>query len=279
MSSIGKILVVVNLVLSVLVLGAAGALLNRGDATRTEVTQLQGKVTAAEQARTDAEAQFVERERTLTAEKQRLEEDKNDLEVQRDNEVRNVARLEAEAQQLRDDITKINAKLDTLESSLNGTMQRNQELTDLNGTLREEAIQAKSAASQAEQGRRDLEDDIAEANRKVQELEDQIATLSAAAAAGPMAGGGSSRAASVPVIEATIKEVNAPMGFVVLDKGRNQSVEEGYTFAVSRDGAYVGRVTANQIFNDYAVALIEEQAPNARIQMGDVASTELQQAQ
>src|SRR6188474_730676 len=127
MSSIGKILVVVNLALSLLVLGAAGALLSKGEATKKDVTELGSKLKAAETARTDAETQYAERERALNAEKQRLEEDKNDLEVAKDNAENKAQRAEVDNQQLRDDITKINAKLETIESNLSGTLQRNQE--------------------------------------------------------------------------------------------------------------------------------------------------------
>lgn len=275
MSSIGKILIVVNVVLSGLVLGAAGALLSKTEDAKTHITKLEGQVKTAESAKADAEAQYTERERALTAEKTRLEEDKSDLEVARDNADNKAQRLEVDNQQLRDDITKINAKLDTLDSSLSGTMQRNQELTDMNATLREEAMKAKTEAQQSEMGKRDLEDQIAEAKRKVQELEDQIATLSQAPAGGAMAAGGGGPA--MPHIEATVKEVNFENGFVVLDKGRNQSVERGYTFNVSRDGTYLGRVKVDQLYANYATALIEEQVPNARFQTGDVASTQAAQ--
>jgi uncharacterized phage infection (PIP) family protein YhgE len=276
MSSIGKILVVVNLALSLLVLGAAGALLSKGEATKKDVTELGTKLKAAETARTDAESQYAERERALNAEKQRLEEDKNDLEVAKDNAENKAQRAEVDNQQLRDDITKINAKLETIESSLSGTLQRNQELTDLNGTLREEAMKAKTEAQQSEMGKRDLEDAIAEGKRKVQELEDELAAAKETAAAGGAPGAAGSPMASVPRIEATVKEVNLADGFVVLDKGRNQSVERGYTFNVTRDGNYLGRVKVDMLFANYATALIEEQAPNARFQTGDVASTQAQ---
>jgi len=275
MSSIGKILVVVNLVFSLLVVGAAGALLNRTEESKTQMSKLEGQLKTAESARSDAEAQYAERERALTSEKTRLEEDKSDLEVQRDNADNKAQRLEVDNQQLRDDITKINAKLDTLDSSLSGTLQRNQELTDMNATLREEAMKAKTETQQAEMGKRDLEDEIAEAKRKVQELEDQVATMSQAPAGGAMAAGGAA-APSMPHIEATVKEVNFENGFVVLDKGRNQSVERGYTFNVSRDGTYLGRVKVDMLYANYATALIEEQVPNARFQTGDVASTQAQ---
>jgi len=276
MSSIGKILVVVNLALSLLVLGAAGALLSKGEATKKDVTELGSKLKAAETARTDAETQYAERERALNAEKQRLEEDKNDLEVAKDNAENKAQRAEVDNQQLRDDITKINAKLETIESNLSGTLQRNQELTDLNGTLREEAMKAKTEAQQAEMGKRDLEDAIAEGKRKVQELEDELTAQKETAASGGSPGAMGSPTASVPRIEATVKEVNLADGFVVLDKGRNQSVERGYTFNVSRDGNYLGRVKVDMLFANYATALIEEQVPNARFQTGDVASTQAQ---
>jgi chromosome segregation ATPase len=179
MSSIGKIFVVGNLVLSLLVLGAAGALLKQTEVTKTRVAELESQLADSKQALAEANSAFTERERVINLDKQRLQEDKDDLEVARQNADRNVARLEADNQQLRDDVTKINSKLDSLESSYSGTLQRSQELTDLNATLRTEAMEAKDAQRKAELAQRGMTDQLAASGRQATELKDELNAVTA----------------------------------------------------------------------------------------------------
>jgi hypothetical protein len=283
MSSIGKIFVVVNLVLSLLVLGAAGALLKQTEVTKAQVTELQGKLSGAEQALAEANSAFTERERVLNLEKQRLQEDKDDLEVARQNADRNVARLEADNQQLRDDVTKINSKLDALESSYSTTLQRSQELTDLNATLRTESMDAKEAQRQAEMEQRNMTDLLAAAERRAIELDDRLAAATAEASdaaklleVAVASGFDPTTVVAMPRIEANIADVDEQYGFVVLDKGSNDQVQKGFTFEVHRGGDYLGRVRVDQVYANYATATIQILADDARMQRFDRASTYLQ---
>jgi ABC-type transporter Mla subunit MlaD len=282
MSSIGKIFVVVNLVLSLLVLGAAGALLKRTEVTKEQVTELEGQLSASQSDLDEANSQFAERERVLNAEKQRLQEDKEDLEVLKANAERTSQRLETDNQQLRDDVSKINVKLDTLESSLTGLEQRNQELNALNAQYLNEKRDAEAAQLAAEQAARDVQDQLAELGRQVTELQDQLALArSDADEAAKLlevakAGGfDPTTVVAMPRIEATVAEVDDEYGFVILDKGKDDQVQTGYTFEVHRGGNYLGRVKVDQVYANYSTARIEMTAPNARMQRFDRASTYL----
>jgi hypothetical protein len=283
MSSIGKIFVVGNLVLSLLVLGAAGALLKQTEVTKEQVTELQAEVAAAETALEEANSAFTERERVINLDKQRLQEDKDDLDVARQNADRQVASLQADNQQLRDDVSKINSKLDSLESSYSTTLQRNQELTDLNATLRTEAMDAKNAQRQAELDQRGMTDQVAAAAREAAELGDQLAAATADAREAAKllevaiaAGFDPTTVVAMPRIEANVADVDDQYGFVVLDKGANDQVEKGFTFEVHRGGNYLGKVRVDQVYANYATATIEILADNARMQRFDRASTYLQ---
>ncbi|MHC5212326.1 MAG: hypothetical protein ACYTG2_16540 [Planctomycetota bacterium] len=283
MSSIGKIFVVGNLVLSLLVLGAAGALLKNTEVTKAQVTDLEGQVASAEEALAEANSAYTERERVLNLDKQRLQEDKDDLEVARQNADRNVSRLEADNQQLRDDVTKINDKLTTLESGFSSTLQRNQELTDLNATLRAESMDAKEAQRQAELGQRESADQLAAAERQASELQAELgaATAKANDAAKLLevaiaSGFDPTSVVAMPRIEANVADVDEQYGFVVLDKGANDQVEKGFTFEIHRGGDYLGRVKVDQVYANYATASIQILADNVRMQRFDRASTYLQ---
>jgi hypothetical protein len=283
MSSIGNIFVVVNLVLSLLVLGAAGALLKQTEVTKTRVAVLESQLADSKQALAEANSAFTERERVINLDKQRLQEDKDDLEVARQNADRNVARLEADNQQLRDDVTKINSKLDSLESSYSGTLQRSQELTDLNATLRTEAMEAKDAQRKAELAQRGMTDQLAASGRQATELKDELNAVTAKAndaakllQVAVASGFDPTTIVAMPRIEANVADVDEQYGFVVLDKGANDKVEKGFTFDVHRGGTYLGRVRVDMVYANYATATIQFLGENVKMQRFDKASTYLQ---
>jgi hypothetical protein len=283
MSSIGKIFVVGNLVLSLLVLGAAGALLKQTEVTKTRVAELESQLADSKQALAEANSAFTERERVINLDKQRLQEDKDDLVVARQNADRNVARLEADNQQLRDDVTKINSKLDSLESSYSGTLQRSQELTDLNATLRTEAMEAKDAQRKAELAQRGMTDQLAASGRQATELKDELNAVTAKAndaakllQVAVASGFDPTTIVAMPRIEANVADVDEQYGFVVLDKGANDKVEKGFTFDVHRGGTYLGRVRVDMVYANYATATIQFLGENVKMQRFDKASTYLQ---
>ncbi len=282
MSSIGKIFVVLNLVLSLLVVGAAGSLLRQTDVTKADV-EAKAKQIASVQAQLDeANTSFAARERELAEGKQRLEEEKNDLEVAKQNLERDNQKLDLNNQQLRDDVTKINGRLEALESSYTTTLQRSQELADTNDQLRTEAFNAKDAQRQAELAKRELMDQIAAAKAEASSAVEQLATVSATnktneallEVAGK-SGFDPTAVLAMPRIEALVAEVDPTYGFVVLDKGKLDDVQRGFTFEVYRGGTYLGRVKVDEIFDNYSTARIELKAPDASMQRFDKASTYL----
>lgn len=282
MSSIGKIIVIVNLVLSVLVLGAAGALLKKTNKTEADYKVVADELATAKSSLDQARSEFAERERSLNADKQRLQDERSDIEVQRQNLERNVAKLEVDNQQLANDISAINATLKTIESSFSNTEQRVVELGDQNAQLRSDLMDAKQAANSAARAQGDAEGQLADAQRAADEAaaeltgtRDQLATANKLVEVAKAAGFDVSTLMAMPRIEATVAEVDEQYGFVVLDKGANDSVERGFTFDVHRDGQYLGRVKVDETYANYATARIEIRAPGAKMQRMDKASTHL----
>src|SRR5689334_22617811 len=107
MSSIGKVFVLVNLVLAVFVLGAAGALLKRTDVTSQQYKDAQASLATAKTELETARSDFAEHERALTADKAKLTQDLGDADVARQTAENKAAKLEADNQQLRDDVSGI----------------------------------------------------------------------------------------------------------------------------------------------------------------------------
>lgn len=282
MSSIAKVFVIINLVLALLVLGAAGALLKRTDATSAQLKTAQDSLAAAKAEAEQARSEYTERERALGADKQRLQEERDDIEVARLGLERNVQSLTADNQSLKGDISKINNSLQALEASFSTTQQRVNELSDQNAQLREQAQQSKTAANEAENARAAAESAQADLDRQIAQLQEELSgakseldTSSKMLEVAKASGFDATSIVAMPRIEATVAEVDEQYGFVILDKGKDDKVERGFTFEVYRDGQYLGRVKVDETFADYATARIEFKSPGQKMQRYDRASTYL----
>ena len=280
MSTIGKILVVVNLALALLVLGAAGALLQRTEVTSKQLTDAQSARDDLQQQLDEERSDWQAKERQLGAEKRRLQDENDDLSVAKENAERSKSKEELDNQQLRDDLTKITAKLDNLEASFQATERRNSELNDLNGELRDQAASAKEAQRDAELARRDMEDELASLRRERVDLDEQITALmedvrglEALKETAVAAGFNPTSVMAAPQIEATLAEVDSQYGFVILDAGGRDQVARGFTFDVYRGGQWLGQVRVDQVYDDYSTARIVQQ--NGEMRRFDRATTHL----
>jgi len=243
MSSIGKIFVIVNLVLALLVLGAAGALLKHTDATTKDVQQAKAQLETAKGDLDKARSDFAERERALNADKAKLAQDQQNSDVARQTAENKATKLEADNQQLRDDVTGIKTSLTALESSFSNTQQRLNELTDQNGQLQTQVMDAKGAVAAAVKEKTDAESktaasasELGETKDKLAKSADDLATANKLLEVAKASGVDLSNVMAMPHIDASVAEVDDQYGFVVLDKGKKDSVERGFTFDVHRDG-------------------------------------------
>jgi predicted nucleic acid-binding Zn-ribbon protein len=282
MSSIGKIFVIVNLLLAVLVLGAAGALLKRTDVTQQQYKDAQVALETAKTELETARSDFAAQERTLTSDKAKLSQDKDSADVARQTAENKATKLEADNQQLRDDVTQIKGTLQTFQTNFSTTEQRVQELTDQNSQFRQQMMDAKQAANDADKAKSEAESKTADAERQVTELQGQLdktkgdlSTANKLVEVAKAQGVDVKNVIAMPRIDATVAEVDDQYGFVVLDKGKKDNVERGFTFDIHRDGKYLGRVKVDQIYDNYSTARIEIKAPDAKMQRMDKASTYL----
>jgi uncharacterized protein (DUF342 family) len=282
MSSIGKVFVIVNLVLAVFVLGAAGALLKRTDVTTQQARDAQASLQTAKADLDQARSDFAERERALTADKSKLQQEKDSADVERQTAENRAVKLEADNQQLRDDVSKINGSLQAFQSSFSTTEQRVQELTEANSQLRQQMMDAKELANTAEKTRGDAEKLAQDSERKLGDLQMELdkakgdlSTANKLVEVAKAAGVDVKNVMAMPRIDAQVAEVDEQYGFVVLDKGKKDNVERGFTFDVHRDGEYLGRVKVDVTYDNYSTARIELKAPNAKMARFDKASTHL----
>lgn len=278
MSTLGKIFVGLNVLLSFVVLGSAAALLQQRAGTADQIAVLEDEKASLQAELDDTRSNFVARERQLQDEKRQLQEQSDDLDVAKQTADRNAARLEADNQQLRDDVTKINSNVDLLNQSFANLQQRNSDLEDQNDQLRRDAIAAAEAQRQAEREAADMSDArgaaetaLADASDELTDAMERVRELEALLEVAKASGFDATSVVAAPQIDGQVVEVDPEYGFVILDKGRDAGVQRGFVFEVYRGGTYIGQVRVDSVYDNYASAKIEfTQGP---IQMFDRAST------
>ena len=280
MSSIGKIFVVVNLVLALLLLGSLGALLNSARSTKDDVAALQLVVDAKTAEAEQAASEFSSQKRALDGEKRNLQSAKQDLEVERDNAMRSADKESLNNQQLRDDLSKLSVNYELLQGDLSAAQQRNTSLQDSNDDLRNQAQTSQNDAREAELARRDLEDQIAAYEDTIEGLNSELTVAMDRARQAERlvdyaktAGFDPSTLIATPAIDALVAQVDTEYGFVILDKGAMDSVEKGFTFDIFRGPDYLGQVRVDTVNDNYSTARIT--LSNGTMRAHDRATTRL----
>jgi len=280
MSSIGKIFVVVNLVLALLLLGSLGALLNASRATKAEVASLEQQVADLEAHKTQSSSDFASQKRALDSEKRSLESAKQDLEVERDNAMRSASKEAVDNQQLRDDVSKLSVNYELLQSDLSAAQQRNTDLQDSNDQYRDQAQTAQNDARESLLARRDLEDQIVGLNGSIEVLNVELTVAMDRARQAERlvdyaktAGFDPTMLIAAPAIDALVASVDTEYGFVILDKGSSDAVEKGFTFDVYRGPDYLGQVRVDTVNDNYSTARI--MLSNGTMRAHDRATTRL----
>lgn len=285
MSSVGKILVVVNLVLSLLVVGSLGALLQASKATADDNARLQSELTEAE---ADFQSQLDERDaemRALQNDKQSLENTNSDLEVRAQGAVGQLESQRRDAQELSNSLAKLTSSFEQQAAALTAKDQRIADLQDSNDDLRNQSDDAEDGRRAAESGRRDAEDRVAALERQVAQKDDELADALARAHDAEMlvqlaedSGFKPALIMGMPLIEGLVAQVDSEFDFVIIDRGSNHEVERGFTFDIYRpgsDGGYLGQVRVDDVHADYCTATIVTLAPDRSIQRSDLATTRL----
>jgi predicted transcriptional regulator len=79
--------------------------------------------------------------------------------------------------------------------------------------------------------------------------------------------------ALVPPIEGIVEAVNEKDNLVVLSVGKDQNALEGYKFTVRRGGEYIGKVEVIKVYEDLSGARVSFLVPGQQVKVGDVVKT------
>ncbi len=282
MSTISKVFIVVNLVLSVFLLGSVAAILSNSATYKEKYDELannQGTEAAdlkSELATARGQIENMEGEnRRLQNQVSDLESDNQTLQTERDQE-------RADNNQLRSSVDSISSSMQSVQTALNDMDSRNADLASQKDAARDKAAEADQAKMVAERERDDARRELenvsgfrADLEGRIAELEEERDLLKAEREALVQMGVPVSEliGQAVPLIEAKVSNVGE--GFVVLNVGDKDGVQIGYPFDVYRGENYVGRVIVDKVYPDTCTARVRVQNRDLEFESLDNATTRL----
>lgn len=284
MTTIAKIFIVVNFLLSVFFVGIAATVLHKTDEYRT---LYDGEVMAKNQLEQDKNAEID----VLNGKNEKLNDDKSKLSSERDGLVAEKERLTQDQNQLRNEMRNINGTKDRLSTTVESMRSQLAEfetyVKSIQGEKDDSAQKmndAMEAQRVAENEQRRLSDQLGEERSLTADLQKNIENLQARVDEWEMINkywldakglNLQESLATVPPINGRIASVKDNLGFVILSVGANDSVKVGYTFVVSRGDEYIGDVTVDQVEDNSSSARISFTKRGAQMRVSDEVTTKL----
>lgn len=282
MSPIGKLFVVLNLVFSIAMLAVVANILAKGEeykntltTTKAQVTKLESDLKVATDKYNESLKQNQKDLEKANDEVNSLKLDKTRLQDQLDQERRN-------NDQLRGDVTKIQASLGEFAKSIESNQSRTTQLTEENTKLRGEKDDAVNKQRQAEDDLARVQGELDQAKRDIADLEQKVTSAINKTADLENVINAAQKAYNIDLarwigtpepIDAVVQEVNDEIGFVVLSVGAQDNVKAGNKFDVYRGATYVGEVVVDETYPDNSTARITLR--NAQFKKMDRATTKL----
>jgi vacuolar-type H+-ATPase subunit I/STV1 len=280
MSVIAKILIVLNLVLAVVFLGASATFLGQQESWKVKHVELTKTSTATIN---DLTAQRDGANRTAR--------EQENLAAQRQEQIADLqGRMEAKENdytQITESYNTLLGQYERLSQTYKDAVALNESLTQQKNTLinekdaaltaKRDAIDAKNAA-ETEQKRLEGEletskMDNSELAKRHMELADQHESQTVLLEAYVEKFGSLSDVMNPPTIKARVTAVDTNLNIVMLSVGRDDKVKVGFPFTVYRGNEYIGKVIIDKVEADYASGYSVKELEQGAIQVGDEATT------
>ena len=283
MSTIGKFFIVLNLALAGLFVGSAASLINNSDSYRV---QLEANVSEMNVMKEDKDAKISE----MTSNLRQSQEERNNLNHENGQLSANFDAEKERGLTHKQKNDNLEGQLQSIEGKLNDLNQTNSDLNvELGGlrrqfesvrTERDSALDARDAAASTAKGAveeanlatgeaSDLRLKLARETERANQTEAQLAT------AVSLYNIDVTTIGAQPAMEGTVTSVSAAGGatYVVIDLGKNDSVQPGYTYDVFNGSVYKGRISVLTVNESKSAATVA--MSNAPIAAGDRVVTSL----
>lgn len=283
MSSIGKIFIVVNLVLSLVFLGAASALISKGSDLKKQLDEKTAGMSKAEAEVKEIDAKHKatinDQQKTmdaLRAEKNRFQTDAESLRVAYDQEKQVNAQLRGDVDGIKADLGNYATNNKMLHEQITAIQAEKDKIRDAKDaavSAQEKAeTEAKDAAAAMRKAQGELADIKDGAEKAMRERDEVVAKLKRMQS---MTGMGADMLQGQPQIETSVQEVSDDLGMVMLNAGKNQGVQIGYSFDLYSGSTYLGKAVVDNVQETYSSAKVTIRVPGASISKGAKATTKL----
>jgi SMC interacting uncharacterized protein involved in chromosome segregation len=280
MSVIAKILIVLNLVLAVVFLGASATFLGQQESWKKKHDDIK-TASAAEIA--DLKAQRDGANRTAR--------DQETLASQRQEQIAEVQGIlqakESEYTQITERYSTLLGQYERLSQTYKDAIALNDSLTQQKNALINEkdaaltekrnAIEEMNAAvTERKRVEGELESaqmDKSELAKRMTELADQHESQTVLLEAYVEKFGSLADVMNPPTIKARVTAVDNNLNIVMLSVGRDDGVKKGFAFTVYRGNEYIGKVIIDKVEADYASGYSVKELEQGAIQVGDDATT------
>lgn len=285
MSSIAKIFIVVNLLLSALTLGWASTHLGVAENYKNQLATAETAAAAVVESK-DAEIAGLRGDvGDLEASRDSVRSEKDQAVAMRDRNGSDLEQSRAEANTLR-------ARLDSIDSTLGDYQTTNENLQGRWEQSQGDLATAVEARREAESGQEDAlaaetvaQTGLDSANRSIAGLRTEVTSLgkqlansqTEVALLAEATGTDPASLISQPQIDGVLLQVDLSItpALVAINKGSADNVKRGYTFDVFSQGVYKGRVRVENVQDNMCTASILSTYNGAQMAQGDNASTKL----
>jgi DNA repair exonuclease SbcCD ATPase subunit len=282
MSLFAKIMVIVNFILAVVFLAAAGTLLGAAEDYKAKYEQAK---TLAGEEKVNLQKQIDERQTQLEATR-KTSADIQAAKAQAEGQLRS---LQDSNTQLQGANSQLRADLDRLTAAQTDLQGRNAEKDKTIDSLRNELSTSESGRKEMEAKNKAQNDDIARlsqdkdtaekalaaANAKAKSDAEQLDTLNTTLAMYKKEKGALSTGVVMNDVHGVVQAVKNDLDIFILSVGSKDGVKEGYEFTVYRDNKYVTTVVVDKVFPNYSSATTKPGTKKMDVMPGDEAATRL----
>lgn len=284
MSTIGRLFVFVNLVLSIVFLTCGAFLLAKSDDYR-------GKLNTEKQGRTADADNFKGRITTLESERNSARNDAENERVktaqaitERDQLKIRVDAENAENTRVGAEITKISSVMGEYRKSNDDLAAQVEKYRKELDTMREERDGAKKKQEDAENllansqtSSKSLEDAKNALTEQMTKIQSELTGAQTALAIYAERTGISLDQVGVapPLIEGSVIEVASDVKLIQLDVGAEANVQKGFPFSIHGGGKYKGEAIVEDVQPKFSTARIKNLVANVKVQRGDRVTTRL----
>jgi peptidoglycan hydrolase CwlO-like protein len=284
MTTVAKIFIVLNFLLSVFFVGVAATVLHKSDNFRT---QLEAEKAEHATTKKDMQAQID----TINQQNVDLNRDRTSLKTEADNYKADLEQIKRERDGLQNDVREINGTKDRLSSTVSDMRTQLDELQkyvqgiekekdDSVGTMNAAMDQKRVAENEQQRLMDQLDEEraqVAALQANIGELQKQLDDWTLVSDFWAKERGVNLRESMVaaPAVSGFIRNVNSDLGFVILSVGKNDNVRIGHPFVISRGSEYIGDAIVDVVEDNVSSARIKYLKPGATVRVSDEVTTKL----